>query len=75
MLSTSFNSSLLARNITRSSFSKIKSDLGITTLLALKTAPILISSGKFDSFKDLLSSSDYSKISASINSYSPSSTE
>ena len=45
------------------------------TFSALNTAPILICSGKFEFFIDLLSSSDFSKISASINSYSPSNTE
>ena len=53
----------------------MKSDLGIITLSALRTAPILMCSGKFESFIDLLSSSDFYNISDSINSYSPSSSE
>ena len=53
----------------------MKSDLGIITLSALNTAPILICSGKLESLIDLFSSSDFSNISASINSYSPSNNE
>ena len=63
--------SFFAKNTTLSSFWKIKSDFGINTFLSLKTAPILISSGKFEFFNSLFINSDVSIISASITSYSP----
>ena len=56
---------------TLSSFLKMKFDLGIIIFLSLKTAPILDSSGRFESFISLLINSDVSAISASITSYSP----
>ena len=75
MLSTALSSSLLARNTTKSSFSKMKFDFGIVTLSFLIIAPILISSGKFESRICLFTNSDFSEILASINSYSPSKRE
>ena len=45
------------------------------TLSFLTIAPILISSGRFESLIFLFNNSDFSKIFASINSYSPSSNE
>ena len=57
ILSTAFSSSLLAKNTTRSFFSKIKLDLGIITLSFRIIAPILISSGKFESRIFLLTNS------------------
>ena len=49
----------------------MKSDLGMITFLSRKTAPILISSGRFEFFNYLLINSEVSIISASITSYSP----
>ena len=53
----------------------MKLDLGIITLSFLTIAPILISSGKLESLIFLFNNSDFSKILASMNSYSPSSKE
>ena len=39
----------------------MKSDFGIITFLSLKTAPILISSGKFEFFNSLIFNSDGSE--------------
>ena len=75
MLSTDLSSSLLARNTTKSFFSKMKLDFGIITLSSLIIAPILISSGKFESLICLFTNSDFSEILAYMNSYSPSKTE
>ena len=74
MLSTSFSCSLLARKTTRSSFSKIKFDLGIITQIFSDDCSYSDIFCKFESLI-LLSNSDFSKIFASINSYSPSSNE
>ena len=70
MFSTTEIESFLAKKTTLSSFWNIKFDLGIITLLSRKTAPILISSGRFEFFNSLLINSDVSIISASITSYS-----
>ena len=72
IFSTAFNCSLFAKKTTDHLFQKIKFDLGIITWFFLTTAPILISSGKFASLIFLFINSDFSKILASINSYSPS---
>ena len=71
MFSTTCKKSFFANNTIISSFLKIKLDLGIITSFSLKTAPILISSGKLVFFNSLLTSSELSIISASITSYSP----
>ena len=71
MFSTTEIESFLAKKTTLSSFWNTKFDLGITTLLSRKTAPILISSGKFEFLSSLLINSEVSIISASITSYSP----
>jgi hypothetical protein len=71
MFSTTEIESFLAKNTTLSSFLNTKFDLGIITLSSRKTAPILISSGRFEFFNSLLINSDVSIISASITSYSP----
>ena len=71
MFSTVESKSLLAKKTTISFFVKTKFDLGIIISLFLKTAPILISSGKLAFLSSLLISSDVSIISASITSYSP----
>ena len=63
--------SFFARKTTISFFLKIKFDLGIITFSSLKTAPILISSGKFEFLSSLFINSEVSIISASITSYSP----
>jgi len=72
MFSTTEIESFFAKKTTLSSFWNTKLDLGIRTLSSRKTAPILISSGKFEFFSSLLLYSDVSIISASITSYSPS---
>ena len=69
------DTSMIEVNITKSFFSNEKSDLGIKTLFFLTIAPTLIFSGKFASLIFLFNKSDFSKISASINSYSPSNKE
>ena len=58
-----------------SSFSNIKSLLGIMTCLPLTIAPTLTSSGKLLSLIFLFNNSDFSNTLASINSYSPSNNE
>ena len=58
MFSTTEIESFLAKKTTLSSFWNTKFDLGITTLLSRKTAPILISSGKFEFFNSLLINSE-----------------
>ena len=73
--STALSCSLFAKKTTKSSFSKIKFDLGIITLFFLTIAPILISSGNSESLIFLFKSSDFSNIFAYINSYSPSNKE
>ena len=57
------------KTTTTSSFSNINFELGIITLFFLTIAPILTSSGRFESLIDLLTNSDVSKIFASKNSY------
>ena len=75
IFSTSFKCSLFAKKTTKSSFSNIKSDRGIITFSFLTIAPTLICSGNSESFIALFNKSDLSKISAYINSYSPSKSE
>ena len=71
MFSTTCKKSCLAKSTTISCFLNTKFDLGIITSSPLKIAPILISSGKFEFFNSLFTSSEVSIISASIISYSP----
>ena len=54
MFSTICKKSFFAKKTTTSSFLKTKFDLGIITSLALRIAPILISSGKFEFFNSNL---------------------
>ena len=71
MLSTVESWSLWAKKTTVSFSLKIKFDLGIIISFSLKTAPILIESGKLALLSSLLINSEVSIISASIISYSP----